>query len=639
MTTFGSLLETVNRNFDKAAALHGTYPPGLLEQIKTCNSVYHFHFPAPEGWTARYEVIDAWRAEHSHHKLPTKGGIRYCLDVDEDEVQALAALMTYKCAVVDVPFGGAKGAHPDRPRKYTVEQLERITRRYAFELIKKSFIGPGIDVPAPDYGTRPAGDGLDRGHLRRVSPRTRSTRSACVTGKPVSPGRASAGATRPPGAACSIGIREACDVPRTCRRPRARPRGSRASASWSRASATWATTPPCSSRRAARCSSAWRVRGRDPQPGRPRRSRRSSGTARRRPNHPGFPRREEPAARAPRRWSSTATSWCRPRSRTQITRGERAAHQGADRRRGGQRPDHEPTPDEILSQAGVLIIPDIYLNAGGVTVSYFEWLKNLSHVRFGRMEKRFEEMASPAMVQRSRQRDGQAALRGGAGGHHPRRRRGGPGELRPGGDHVHRIPPACARSRSQHPGSRTSAPRPSSMRSTRSRSATWSSESFRRARRPAGEARGTGSNTGRVRPRPCPCLARRGRKYLPKAARVQKNSACSAPRQTFLACEPLEAENVRHPCADSTQNGEHRPRLARWRLSPVLQCISRDLRALVALAGTTRTGTVQIMRTSWTVLAPCVQRCTFPRRHALRTNTGTADGAVGRDSLPSCFRR
>ena len=128
---------SVSAYFDQAAALT-QHPQGLLDQIRVCNASYSFQFPVR---TQRgIEVISGWRAQHSHHKLPVKGGIRFSEDANEDEVKALAALMSYKCAVMDVPFGGAKGAVKINPKNYTVEELEQITRRYTSELIKKSVL-------------------------------------------------------------------------------------------------------------------------------------------------------------------------------------------------------------------------------------------------------------------------------------------------------------------------------------------------------------------------------------------------------------------------------------------------------------------------------------------------------------------
>src|SRR5687767_5287046 len=201
-----NFFDEVNDYFDQAAKFTD-YPPGLLNLIRACSSVYRFDFPLRRA-NGHIEVIRAWRVEHSHHKTPVKGGIRYAPEVHEEEVMALAALMTYKCAIVDAPFGGAKGGIRIDPRQYSVEELERVTRRYTHELIKKDFIGPGIDVPAPDYGT---GEremswivdtyaALNPGQLDALG---------CVTGKPVTQGGVR-GRREATGRGLFFALREAC---------------------------------------------------------------------------------------------------------------------------------------------------------------------------------------------------------------------------------------------------------------------------------------------------------------------------------------------------------------------------------------------------------------------------------------------
>src|SRR5688500_665384 len=197
--------DNVSVYFDEAASFT-SHPKGLLDQIKICNSVYSFKFPVrtQQG----LQVISGWRAQHSHHKLPVKGGIRYSEDANEDEVKALAALMTYKCAVMDVPFGGAKGAVKINPKNYTLQELEQITRRYTSELIKKNFIGPGVDVPAPDYGTGQREMSWIADTFAAFNP-GQVDALACVTGKPVSQGGVR-GRLEATGRGVFFGLREVC---------------------------------------------------------------------------------------------------------------------------------------------------------------------------------------------------------------------------------------------------------------------------------------------------------------------------------------------------------------------------------------------------------------------------------------------
>ena len=179
-----NFFDEVGSFFDKAAQFT-THSTGLLATIKECDSSLLLKFPVKIGNS--YELIEAYRVHHSAYKSPLKGGIRYSEEVTHDEVKALAALMSYKCAIVDLPFGGAKGGIKIDPKKYTVEELERITRRYAFELIKHNYLGPMVDVPAPDYGSSSREMAWIADTYCQLNPKD-GNGLGCVTGKPISLG-------------------------------------------------------------------------------------------------------------------------------------------------------------------------------------------------------------------------------------------------------------------------------------------------------------------------------------------------------------------------------------------------------------------------------------------------------------------
>ncbi|MDE0300446.1 MAG: Glu/Leu/Phe/Val dehydrogenase [Candidatus Poribacteria bacterium] len=376
--------QQVNLNFD-AAAQFTDYPHGLLDQVKMCNTICHMAFPVKRDDGA-IEVIHAWRAEHSHHKLPTKGGIRYSTLVDEDEVMALAALMTYKCALVDVPFGGAKGGVQIDIKKYSPDELERITRRYTYELVRKNFIGPGIDVPAPDYGTGEREMAWIADTYTTLNPGTLDT-MACVTGKPVEQSgiRGRRAAT---GRGVYFGIREACKVSEDMNKLGLQPGldgkrvtvqgfgqvGYHAAKFLDEAGAVVVGLADIG-------GAIYNSNGLDVEEAFQYRS--NSGSLF---NFPGATNLSKPAhvleldcdILVPAALENQITRHNASRIKAKII---------------GEAANGPTTPeaDDILKAQRVMVIPDVYLNSGGVTLSYFEWLKNLSHVRFGRLESRFDE--------------------------------------------------------------------------------------------------------------------------------------------------------------------------------------------------------------------------------------------------------
>ena len=382
-----SFFQSVERSFDKASS-YTKWETGILEQIKACNSVYSMKFPVKMD-DGRIEVIEAYRVQHSQHKSPCKGGIRFSMAVNQDEVMALAALMTYKCAIVNVPFGGAKGGIKISPRTLSPYELEKITRRYTSELVKKNFIGPGIDVPAPDYGTGEREMAWIVDTYQSLKPGEIDA-AGCVTGKPISLGGVR-GRKEATGLGVFYGVREVCLIPEVMAKAGLtvgienknvvvqglgnvgyytakffREHGAKVIAIAEYEGAIY-------------CKDGLNEEA-------VFQHRKATGSIL---NFPGATNIEK---------SSDALEMeCDiliPAALENVIDGNNAPRIKAKIIGEAANGPLTPEADDIFAKKGVLVIPDMYLNAGGVTVSYFEWLKNLSHVRYGRLEKRFTENAN-----------------------------------------------------------------------------------------------------------------------------------------------------------------------------------------------------------------------------------------------------
>lgn len=389
-----SFFESVAYNFDKASKFTN-YEDGILSQIKACNSVYRMRFPVRVERNGQeiVEVIEAYRVQHSHHKAPCKGGIRYSTMVNQDEVMALAALMTYKCAIVNVPFGGGKGGIKIDPKQYSERELERITRRYTAELVKKNFIGPGIDVPAPDYGSGER----EMGWIADTYQAMKSGEVdalGCVTGKPIAQGGVR-GRTEATGLGVFYGIRELCNSEAYMKK-----------ISLSTGIEGKTVVVQGMGNVGYHCAkffheggakiialaeyegAIFNADGLDIEAVAAHRKATKSIL-----NFPGAQNitnslealEIECDILIPAALECVITSDNAHKINCKII---------AEAANGPVTVE----ADEILNQKGIVIVPDIYLNAGGVTVSYFEWLKNLSHVRYGRMEKRFTENMNTLIV-------------------------------------------------------------------------------------------------------------------------------------------------------------------------------------------------------------------------------------------------
>ncbi|MFZ6053114.1 Glu/Leu/Phe/Val family dehydrogenase [Halocola ammonii] len=380
-------------SFVDDAARYMDIHPGLVNQIKQCNSVYEFSFPMRKD-DGTYEVLSGYRVQHSHHKTPTKGGIRYSEQVNADEVKGLAALMTYKCALVDVPFGGAKGGVRIDPRKYTVEQLEKITRRYTSELINKKFIGPAIDVPAPDYGTGAREMAWIVDTYQAFNPEVINAKG-CVTGKPLSQ-HGIDGRTEATGMGVFLGIREAVSVKEDMDKLGLSTGLDGKEVIVQGLGNVGYYTALYLQQAGAKIIGIAEYNG-----GLYSENGIDVGAAKdffkENKTFEGYEKAK--FVEKPGELLETKCDVLIPAAlENQITKENASGIKAKIIGEAANGPVSKEA-EQILSKNNILIIPDMYLNAGGVTVSYFEWLKNLSRVSFGKLEKRYDMQKYNTLVE------------------------------------------------------------------------------------------------------------------------------------------------------------------------------------------------------------------------------------------------
>jgi len=386
-----SFRESVDIMFNRAVALMDL-SPGLEEKIRACNSTYTVRF----GVRLRggIQTFTGYRSVHSEHMEPVKGGIRYSLGVNQDEVEALAALMTYKCALVEAPFGGSKGGLCIDPRAWDEHELEQITRRFAYELIKRDLINPSQNVPAPDMGTGEREMAWIADQYARMNTTDINAR-ACVTGKPLNAGGIH-GRIEATGRGVQFALREIFRHPEDVAAA-----GLSGNLDGKRVVVQGLGNVGYHAAKFLSEEDGCKVIAIIERDG-------------------ALVDEDGLNIEAIRQWIAKHGGVTGYPDATHVPEGaavlempcdilipaalEGVIHMGNAARISAPliiEAANGPITagaDEILRKKGVVIVPDMYANAGGVTVSYFEWVKNLSHIRFGRMQRRAEESRTLMLV-------------------------------------------------------------------------------------------------------------------------------------------------------------------------------------------------------------------------------------------------
>jgi glutamate dehydrogenase (NAD(P)+) len=379
-----SFRESTNIMFNNAVALLDL-PPGLVEKIRVCNATYTVRF----GVRLRGDIqtFTGYRSVHSEHMEPVKGGIRFATSVNQDEVEALAALMTYKCALVEAPFGGSKGGLCIDPREWEEDELERITRRFAYELAKRDLIHPSQNVPAPDMGTGEREMAWIADQYARMNTTDINAR-ACVTGKPISGGGIQ-GRTEATGRGVQYALQEFFRHPEDIKAA-----GLSGSLDGKKVivqglgNVGYHAAKFLSEEDGCKIVGVLEYNGCVTNPaGIDIEALKQHITANGSPE--GFTGGDVHSSDAP--IMEMEADILVPAAMEGVINLENAGRIKTPLIIEAANGPVTSGADEILRKKGCVIIPDMYANAGGVTVSYFEWVKNLSHIRFGRMQRRQEE--------------------------------------------------------------------------------------------------------------------------------------------------------------------------------------------------------------------------------------------------------
>jgi len=386
-----SFRQSVELMFNRAAALMDL-SPGLEEKIRVCNSTYVVRF----GVKLRGEIktFTGYRSVHSEHMEPVKGGIRYAPNVNQDEVEALASLMTFKCALVEAPFGGSKGGLCIDPRDWDEDELDRITRRFAYELIKRDLINPSQNVPAPDMGTGEREMAVIADQYARMNT-TDINAKACVTGKPIHAGGIQ-GRIEATGRGVQYALREFFRHPEDIKAANLSGdlEGKRiivqglGNVGYHAALFLRDEDGAKITHVIERDGAVHNNQGLDIEALRAHIV--ATGGVR---DFKGGTFIEDGA--------SALEAECDiliPAALEGVINLSNAARIKAPLIIEAANGPITAGADDVLREKGVVIIPDLYANAGGVTVSYFEWVKNLSHIRFGRMQRRQEESRHELIV-------------------------------------------------------------------------------------------------------------------------------------------------------------------------------------------------------------------------------------------------